>query len=1301
MIREVYGLKYDDFERILAVFSRFPDIESVVLYGSRAKGNYRAGSDIDLTIFIQDGRDVLFSVMEALDDLDLIYGFDVSLYKHIDNDSLKDHIERVGIEIYNAAKNAVIEQEVEQQTRQAETEEAHGHAPIDNYDPAHTQSEAQLEESLISRLTHLGYERVKIGNGDELRANLKRQLEIHNNLELTDAEFAFVLNHLDKGNVFQRAKTLRGRCLVTRENGRDVYVKFLNTDHWCQNEYQVTSQITQQGKYENRYDVTLLINGLPLVQIELKRRGVELKEAFNQINRYQRHSFWSENGLFNYAQLFVISNGVNTKYYANNRDQDFKQTFFWADKDNHLVTKLDAFADAFLEKCHVSKMISKYIVLHESDKLLMVLRPYQYYAAEAIVERVKAGRKNGYIWHTTGSGKTLTSFKAAQLLCDLPKVDKVMFVVDRADLDYQTTREFNHFSEGCVDGTDNTRALVKQMAGLGNKSNKLIVTTIQKLNTAITRSRHEVAMEAVKDQRVIFIFDECHRSQFGDTHKNIKKFFTKAQMFGFTGTPIFAENATANENGKRTTKDLFGERLHQYVITNAIADENVLKFSIEYWGKLKKKDGSLADESVTNINTKAYWEDDKRVNDVVDWVIANHGRKTHNKQFSAMMCVSSKEVLFKYYDAFKRKRLAGEHDLRVVTIFTYGANEEDQDANGLIGEPDFDIKTDSPKAQHSREKLESYVEDYNAQYHTSFSVKDGPSFYTYYKDIAKRMKERDKKNFKDADRADILLVVNMFLTGFDAKKLNTLYVDKNLKYHGLIQAFSRTNRILGDVKSQGNIVCFRNLKDNTDEAIKLFCDTNASEDVLMEPYEFYVEEFNKGLVDVLNLAQTPEAVNDLISEDAQLAFVRSFRHIVRQLNKLNSFTDFAWQDLAIDKQTFEDFKSKYLDIHDRTRKETDEGASIINEVDFELELIQRDEVNVAYILMLLGDIQSKYQQQGRSVDIETATRDVLNMLGNEVQLRSKRELIEKFVAEYMPNLAPEQDLTDTFGGFWQQQKRQAIHALCEKEQMDKTAFYGLIDEYIFTGKPPLRDQLFSLLDYKPKLAERKKVYERIMGEFNDIIETYEENTGLIEGVAELNTDYDTATLANLAHSLGDRALFFSDQVARARSVVPVAAFTLYLDTPYTKELATLNQYQLGSDLLAHGVVNDDILAQYLGVTFRFQSLLAEEGVPFVDASCIAGNNPESSALFWSLSEAREGSTVVEFVLQYWEAVASVGVAGAGVYKFILDYPKLSDGLKRIKADIKTLLPEAKAEKSSMIIVENVEQEFKKLLDDRE
>ncbi len=1079
-----FGLPREVTLRIREVFSRFPLLEKAILYGSRAKGNYRPGSDIDLTLDVDTNHDkkqiekLLYGIDLALDDLELPWSFDISLHHQIDNPNLLDHIQRVGVEFYSP--NTFSAQQANARNRK-------------NYSQAATQSEAQLEENLIKRLHGLGYERVSITNSAELKANLKRQLEKHNKIELTESEFRKVVNHLDRGSVFERAKTLRDKMQLTRDDGSSTWLEFLNTEHWCQNEYQVTHQITMEGKNKNRYDVTLLINGLPLVQIELKRRGVELKEAFNQINRYQRHSFWADNGLFLYVQLFVISNGVNTKYYANNKKQAFKQTFFWTDKENEKITDLESFADAFLEKCHVSKMISKYIVLHESDKILMVLRPYQYFAVEAIVDRVKNTRKHGYIWHTTGSGKTLTSFKAAQILTALPKVHKVVFVVDRADLDYQTTREFNHFSEGSVDGTNNTRSLVRQMAG----DNGLIVTTIQKLNTAIRKPRHEAAMEALRDKRIVFIFDECHRSQFGDTHKNIVNFFTKAQMFGFTGTPIFRDNATFNEHGKRTTDDLFAKALHKYVITNAIADDNVLKFAVEYWNTIKQKKETGPDEKVTGINTKEVFEDPVRIGKNIDWIIANHNRKTHNKTFSAMLCVSSVDALITYYETFKRKQDAGDHDLRVITIFTYGTNEEDADANGLISDPDFEFSSEKGQGEyqfkHSRDKLEEFVADYNKLYKTSHSVKDSKAFYTYYKDIAKRMKERDKTTFQDKDRADILLVVNMYLTGFDAKKLNTLYVDKNLKYHGLLQAFSRTNRTLDEVKSQGNIVCFRNLKKNTDEAIKLFSNTEADSTIFVEPYEDYVEQFNQVVQELLVIAPTPADVDQLISEDDQLRFVKVFRKLIRLLNVLKSFTEFSFNDLDLDEQTFEDYKSKYLDIYDRTRSDKEEGVSIIDEVDFELELIHRDEINVAYILKLLADLQST--EQDAPEEFEQKKKTILDLMNKEVQLRSKRELIEKFINDCMPTIAPDDEMDDVFDQFWSEQRRQAVLELCEREGLNEQAVYQMMDDFKFTGKEPLRETVFSALAKKPKLLERKTIFERVVSRFKEIIQTFEDDMG--------------------------------------------------------------------------------------------------------------------------------------------------------------------------------------------------------------
>jgi len=956
-----------------------------------------------------------------------------------------------------------------------------------------TQSEQELEQNLIQRLTGLGYEPVTLSNAAALTANLKTQLEKHNGIKLSDTEFKSILNHLDKGNVFDRAKRLRDKMELSRDDGTTFYLEFLNTEHWCQNQYQVTNQVTQQGNYKNRYDVTLLINGLPLVQIELKRRGLELKEAFNQINRYQRHSYGADNGLFQYVQIFVISNGVNTRYYANNRKQEFKQTFYWADPDNTLITQLEDFADRFLEKCHVSKMICKYIVLHESDKVLMVLRPYQYYAVEAIIERVKETDKNGYIWHTTGSGKTLTSFKAAQILTQLPKVHKVLFVVDRADLDYQTSREFNYFSPDCVDTTDSTRQLVEQMAG----DNPLIVTTIQKLNTAIKKPRHEAAMENLKDKRIVFIFDECHRSQFGETHRNIIRFFQNAQLFGFTGTPIFAEkNVYVKDGLKLSTASLFTECLHRYVITNAIADENVLKFSVEYWGKLKRKDGTLITEPKLD---REFFENPERISLIVDWIIANHNRKTHGRKFSAMLCVSNVDSLLTYYEAFKSKQKQGLHDLRVITIFTPSINEEDADANGLIGEPDFNISTDTSSRSHSRDKLNEFIADYNQTYQTQHSARDSKAFYTYYKDISKRMKDRDREDFQDRDRADILLVVNMFLTGFDVKKLNTLYVDKNLKYHGLIQAYSRTNRILGELKSQGNIVCFRNLKENTDQAVSLFSDPNANEEIFIEPYEHYIEKFNEGVQELRAIAAVPNDVNKLISEDDQVEFVKAFRNLIRLVNVSKSFTEFGFSDLNMDEQTFEDYKSKYLDIYDKTRsKNDDEKESLVEEVDFELELIQRDDINVAYILKLLANLQRDVKDNATQEDYQQKKASILELLDKEVQLRSKRDLIEKFIDDRLPTIEPEEKVEKVFQDFWNQERVEAIRQLCLEENLKEEAVKQMIANYTFSGKEPSREIVLSACREKPKLLERKAIFKRVVSQLLGIINKFDDALGEFE-----------------------------------------------------------------------------------------------------------------------------------------------------------------------------------------------------------
>lgn len=937
-----------------------------------------------------------------------------------------------------------------------------------------TQPEQVLEENLIKQLDSLGHKPVTIKNEADLLANLKSQLEIHNKTTFSDKEFSKILNHLNKGNVFEKAGILRDKMTFERNNGDKAYIEFIDQDHWCKNQFQVTNQVTMEGSYKNRYDVTILINGLPLVQIELKRRGLELKEAFNQINRYQRHSFGTSHGLFQYLQIFVISNGVNTKYYANNRHQSFKQTFYWADNENKIITQLEEFAEDFLEPCHIAKMIVKYTVLNETDKILMVLRPYQYYATEAIIDRVKNTTKNGYIWHTTGSGKTLTSFKTSQVLMKLPQVHKVVFVVDRKDLDYQTTKEFNAFSKGSIDGTDDTKALVKQFSD----DTKLIVTTIQKLNTAISKEKYLGKMEQLQDKKIVFIFDECHRSQFGDTHKRIKKFFNNHQMFGFTGTPIFVQNAVANESGKRTTKELFDDCLHKYVITDAIKDENVLKFSIEYIGKYKYKDGSKneLDIEVEDIDTKELLESPQRLEKITDYIIANHNRKTHNREFTAIFCVSSIDTLIKYYDLFYAKKEAGKHNLRVATIFSFTANEDDKDANGFIPDADLDINGATIN-QHSRDKLDEYIGHYNKFYNTKFSTQTSQLYYNYYNDIAKKVKER---------QIDILLVVNMFLTGFDSKTLNTLYADKNLKYHGLIQAYSRTNRILNEQKSQGNILCFRNLKKFTDDAITLFSNKDAKDIILIEPYEDYVKKFNKAFSQLLAIAPTVKSVDSLPSETEELEFIKSFRELMRLKNVLTSFADFQFTDLAMNEQSFEDYKSKYLDLHDKAKSNHDkEKVSILEDVDFELELIHRDEVNVAYILRLLAGLKAS----GGS-DQEKKKKAIIDLLSGEANLRSKKELIENFINSSLIKIESSDDIQSEFEKYWDEEKQKAFEVMCEEEGLIPEKLHGVIGDYLYTERTPIRDDVVALMKEKPKIRERKSVVERVIEKILNFVNTF-------------------------------------------------------------------------------------------------------------------------------------------------------------------------------------------------------------------
>lgn len=929
------------------------------------------------------------------------------------------------------------------------------------------QSEQQLEETLVKQLQRLGFEGVVLEDSEAMERNLKAQLEAFNKTAFSDGEFRKILNHLNKGDRFTKAKTLRDRFLLKRDDETETYVRFLNMDHWCQNEYQVAKQVTQVGRYENRYDVTLLINGLPLVQIELKRRGVELKEAFNQIQRYHKHSFAGT--LFEYVQIFVISNGVNTKYFSNNPHQSFEQTFYWTDVENRKITKLDEFAEAFLEKCAVSQMIAEYIVLAEALQIPMVLRPYQYYAVRAIVDRVKHNQnKNGYIWHTTGSGKTLTSYKASQILSRLPEVKKVLFVVDRKDLDIQTTKEFNSFSDGSVDGTNNTSALVRQ---LQDSKQVLIVTTIQKLDRAISREAYLKKFAHLADEKVVVIFDECHRSQFGKTHARIKDFFKNTQLFGFTGTPIFAENHV----GGVTTADVFGECLHKYIITNAISDDNVLGFAVEYVGKYIKKDPDtidveiFADIEVEKIDTRELLESDARLEKIVDYVLADWKRKTKNGKFNALFAVSSIEMLKKYYGLLKAKKPEG---FSIATIFTYQANEEDRQEYLDV---DSFVDSEDPVSKHSRDFLEDCIRDYNKQYWTNFST---DSFYEYYKDLQKRIKRKE---------VDLVLVVNMFLTGFDSPLLNTLFLDKSLRYHGLVQAYSRTNRLLNSDKPHGNIVTFRNLKKDTDKALALFGDENAREVVFKKSYEEQKIDFVGKLGWLKQIAPDSASVDALQSEEEKAEFIKAFRDLLRTKSSLETFAEFSFGDVGIDEQEFYDYQSKYLDLYEERSRSESEAESVLDEIDFEIELTMRDLINFDYIIRLIAGLKDVTSDKLR----EKKTEDILKIFDRDVMLRKKKELIRKFIEGSLPQVATSDDVEKAFDEFWTNERQNIIEMTAREEGMEIENLQKLLGEYLYTQKFPRGQEIVDLLPTPPRILERQGIVDRVRKALANMVEVFE------------------------------------------------------------------------------------------------------------------------------------------------------------------------------------------------------------------
>jgi type I restriction enzyme R subunit len=893
-------------------------------------------------------------------------------------------------------------------------------------------NEQVIENSLIERLTQTGWTHVSLSGGDDLWNNVKTQLGVFNKTFFSDDEFKKIKNHLAKGTLFDKAKTLRDRFVLLRDNGDKETIRFLNSDEWCKNLYQVANQVSiSEDGLRKRYDVTLLINGLPLGQIELKRKGIEIKAAFNQIRDYQKKSYSKYAGLFQYVQVFMISNGSNTRYYANGHDVTFKHTIKWSNKDGtKIYSALMEFAEQFLDKCHFSKMIAKYMVISEADRRLMILRPYQYYAAEAILDKVKTNSGNGCIWHTTGSGKTLTSFKAAQNIALLPKVDKVVFVVDRKDLDTQTLSEFDNFESGAFSKSENTKELVSNLRSKQNK-HRMVITTIQKLNSAVMRTPE--LLEELRLGRVVFIFDECHRSQFGEMQKRIEDFFAKSQRFGFTGTPIFEENS---QSGRKTV-DVFGEILHQYIITDAIQDQNVLPFSVEYMKAHHYHGGSnlAVYDASKSKEMKAFYASPKRRKAIVDWIVKNHARKTFNRSYTSIFCVSSIPELLEYYRLFKMERKRGNHSLNVSTIFSYGPQGIDDEADGLLGE----VVTVAPETYE--ERLQECVNDYNVMFGTKKDLQGASGYDGYYRDIITRMKSRDYNGFKKSEGIDILLVVDMFLTGFDVRKLNTLYVDKNLKYHGLIQAFSRTNRTVSIEKSFGNIVCFRDLRAQEKAALALFGDDNVHDTVFVGDYTQHLSELVEAIDTLRSIVPTPQDVDYLKGNIAKIEFVRAMRDVIRLEKQISVFSEYTPTASGLSEDELNDYKGKYKDISESPKRSEDIDNSFEG-FDFEIELLENVEIDYDYIISLL-DHQRFAKKGSPKKDI---AKIIDRLISNNENLRPMKPLYERFQKEIIPRLADDIRTEDALNDFIGQEQEKEFLAMCKKHNLDIPKTKRLIED---------------------------------------------------------------------------------------------------------------------------------------------------------------------------------------------------------------------------------------------------------------
>ena len=934
------------------------------------------------------------------------------------------------------------------------------------------QSEQALENEFIRLLTEQGYDYLEIHDSESLIKNLRTQLEIVNDYKFTDSEWDRFFNDSIANNndgIVEKTRKIQEDNIqvLKKDDGTSKNITLIDKKCIHNNRLQVINQyVENSGNYDNRYDVTILVNGLPLVHVELKRRGVALKEAFNQINRYQRDSFWAGSGLYEYIQIFVISNGTSTKYYSNTTREShikeqtstrnkskktsnsFEFTSFWADSNNKVISDLVDFTRTFFAKHTILNILTKYCVF-TSEELLLVMRPYQIVATERILNRIQVATNykkmgtieaGGYIWHTTGSGKTLTSFKTAQLASKLDYIDKVLFVVDRKDLDYQTMKEYDRFQKGAANGNRSTKVLQKQ---LEDTTSKIIVTTIQKLSEFVKRNKNH----PVYQKHLVLIFDECHRSQFGDMHKMIVQNFKNYHLFGFTGTPIFAKNAGRTTNPDFcTTEQAFGEKLHTYTIVDAINDGNVLPFRIDYINTIKAKEG-MTDKEVEAINTEEALSSPERVSNVVSYIIEHFDQKTKRNSFydlkgqrvngfNSMFAVASIPMAKKYYLEFKKQLEEKQKDLTIATIYSYAQNEEDT-SDGILDDEGFETNL---LDKSSREFLDFAINEYNKKFKTNFSS-EGNGFQDYYKDLSDKVKHRE---------IDLLIVVNMFLTGFDATTLNTLWVDKNLKQHGLIQAYSRTNRILNSVKTYGNIVCFRNLQDATNDAIALFGDKNATGIVLLKSYEdyYYGYEDDNGKKQIgyeeriaMLLQKYPLGVQ-IVGEKAEKDFIVSIGNILRLRNILSSFDKFAGNEI-LSERDFQDYTGMYVDLYQKYKQKNDgEKESIKDDIVFEMELVKQVEVNIDYILMLVA----KYHQSNCEDKEILGTID--KAIKSSLALRSKKELIDGFISK----INADTNVMDDWGKFVKEQKEIDLKKIISDENLNEEETRKFLDNAFRDGQ---------------------------------------------------------------------------------------------------------------------------------------------------------------------------------------------------------------------------------------------------------